>query len=234
MASVPLDFIPPDDPNITKLYIYEGASATAAFTLIDTVTAVGAYPNYISQYTTTLAVSPTDWFRIQWENASGARSAMSQPMQGGADLAIGKIIRRVLQRDSSLDENVVSQEAEGAIQMVFGDNTDPYDPMLTMSYREINGLVYLVLARSLIVRSIQQSASIGNVDSATLGLVSFKSGSTTSSSSSVKSDVQDLIDLANGELGLGTSFVMLLDDIDTTQYLTYDHSRLVSGWLSIE
>lgn len=231
MAKLTLDFIPPGDPNIAALVVYESATATGPFTQIDRSTVVGTYPDYITRYTTNSAGSVSDWFTIAWENTDGIVGPMSAPWKGGTTSLVQKIIDRVRDRDPSLSERVVAQEAEGTIQMVLGNDVDPYDPSLTVSYRELNGLVYFVLARATIVRSILNTASSGSVESATLGLVSFKSGA---SASSVKAEVEGLIDLANKELGIGTSFVMLLDDIDVVQYITYDHSRLVSGWVSIE
>lgn len=229
MVKVTLDFIPPDADDIAALIINESVSKGGPFVQIERTTAIGVAPNYITRYTTANAASETDWFTIQWENAAGDVGEMSAPWQGGTTSLVQKIIDRVRERDSTLDERVVAQEAEGAIQMLLGDNADPYDPTLSVSYRQLNGLVYLVLARALIVTAITTQA--GSIESATMGLVSFRNQ--TGRKTTV--DVASLIDLANKELGIATSFVLQLGDIEDT-YSTdfYDHSRLVSGWVNIE
>lgn len=228
MAKVRLDFAPPSEPDMAKLHIYEAGLKTGPFNEIEVVTAIGAYPDYFSYYMTSNAVSTTDWFTIAWETTGGIIGDQSAPIKGGTTTLVHQIVSRVLERDSSLDEAVVTQEAEGAIQMVLGDNVDPYDSALSVNYRKLNGFVYLVLARSYTVRAI--STSSGSIESATLGLVSFKSAS----GAKQTVDVQSLIDIANKELGIGTSFVLQLESIAQEPYITYDHSRLVSGWLSIE
>lgn len=228
MAKVRLDFTPPSEPDIAALHIYESVTQGGPYAPIERVTDIGAYPSYISYYTTLLATSATNWFSIAWETTAGIVGPQSAPIQGGTDTLVNQIITRVRERDSSLDERVVTQEAEAAIQMVLGDQVDPYDPTLDLSYRKINGLVYLVMARSVIARAI--STQTGSIESATLGLVSFKSQNGTQQTV----DVQALIDLANKELGIGTSFVFQLASVEQQSYITYDHSRLVSGWLTID
>lgn len=228
MAKVTLDFIPPEDNDIIALHIYESASKTGPFVEIERTTVVGTSPYYITKYTSNLAASSIDWFTIAWENAAGDVGTMSQPWKGGTESLVQKIIDRVRERDASLDERAVAQEAEGAIQLFLGNDVDPYDSTLSVTYRQLNGLTYLVMARAITVNAITSSS--GSIASATLGLVSFKS----ESGSSRTVDVQALIDIANMELGIGTSFILQLESIEQEPYIVYDHSRLVSGWLSIE
>lgn len=228
MASVPLDFLPPIEDNVVELRIFESPTSTGTFSEIERVTSVGTYPNYISRYTTALALAVDDWFAIQWVDDKGAVGPMSNPIKGGTTSLVSQIIQRVRERDSSLDENVVAQEAEGVIQWVLGDNVDPYDPDLSVSYRQLNGMTYLVMARAYTVQAVTTSG--GAIDSATMGLVSFKN----SSGSTSKIDVGSLIDLANRELGIATSFVLQLEEISQSPYIVADFSRLTSGWLSID
>lgn len=227
-AKVRLDFVPPNEPDIAKLHIFESVLKTGPYSDIEVVTAIGAYPDYITYYMTSLAAASDHWFSIAWETTGGIVGDQSAPIKGGTTTLVHQVVTRVLERDSSLDEAVVTQEAEGAIQYVLGDDVDPYDAAVSVSYRKLNGLVYLVLARALTVRAI--STSSGNIDSATMGLVSFK----TVSGAKQTVDVQSLIDIANKELGIGTSFVLQLADIAQQPYITADFSRLVSGWLTID
>lgn len=228
MAKVTLDFIPPETDDIAALRIYESASKLGPFVQIDRVTSIGAAPDYITRYTTDQAVSDNNWFTISWENTAGDIGEQSAPWQGGTTSLVQKIIDRVRERDASLDERIVAQEAEGVIQYVLGDDVDPYDPSLAVSYRQLNGMTYLVMARAYIVQSVTTAG--GNIESATMGLVSFKNAS--GSSSTI--DVGALIDLANRELGIATSFVLQLEDVCQEPYIVADFSRLTSGWLSID
>lgn len=229
MADVPLNFIPPGEEGVTALLIYESGAQAGPFVPIETVTAVGTYPDYITEYMTSAATAADDWFTISWL-INGIETEMSQPIKGGTTTLVQKIIDRVRDRDRFLSERVVAQEAEAAIQQAFGDNVDPYDSALvaSTSYRKLMGLVYLTMARSYVFGPLAQGSS--SVESATMGLVSIKESSSTTDEKAI----QKLLDLANAELGLSTSYVMLMEDAEEAQYITYDHSRLVSGWLAIE
>ena len=55
-VSVRLDFTPPSQPNMATLFVEEAPAKEGPFAAIDQTTAVGTYPNYISSYTTQLAV----------------------------------------------------------------------------------------------------------------------------------------------------------------------------------
>lgn len=205
MASVHLTFQPPDEPNITHLHIEEAPAKTGPFAEIENVTPVGVYPDYMTEFTCNLAVNALDWFRIRWEDDKGAFTAYSQPFPGGSTTLIGQIVRRVRERDTSLNVQVVIQEAEAAIQMHFGESVDPYDTTLVASYRVLNGLTYLVMARAIIARTLLTQ----NTASATIGLVSWRKDTTVQN----RADVQQLLDLANKELGIGTSLVLQLEEV---------------------
>jgi len=236
MASVRIDLSPPAQDDVTALRIYEAASETGAYSMIERTTAVGAYPTYISHYVTTNAVSTTDWFKIAWEYQGGVIGPQSQARQGGqGPLLIGKVIERVIQRDMTLNEGIVSQEAEGVIETYFGQN--PYDPLLTATYKQLNGLVLMTLYRSSLVRMITavSSTSGGPTDSFTIGLVSAKSGaSTTSTITSSEKALGILLDLAYKELEIPLSLILELAEPKCSVGLTsYDHSRLI-GWVGLE
>lgn len=208
MPSVPLSFVPPDDENLTKLYIYESSVKTDVGTIIETVTAIGAYPNYIHEYTTDLAVSGLDWFRIQWEDDKGAKTDISSPVQGGTKTVVGKLVDRVLERDPTMSRQVVKQEAEGAIQWFYGDAVDPYDVTLNPSYRVLNGLTYYILGRSALAMSVIGGSE---TQSATIGLVSMRSGTSTQT----KANFAEIMEIAFELLGKSTSLVLQMTQITT-------------------
>ena len=190
---------------------------------------MGSYPNYITRYTTSSAVSLSDWFRIQWEDSKGALTELSEPVQGGTESLLSQIVEMVLLRDGSLNENVVAQEAAAAIEMVF-KVTNPFSlPADYGTYTKRIGLVYMIMARSYISTVVRQSQS----DSYQAGLVSQKA----SNSTKVTTDtIRWLLDQANALLGTGYTLVMLLEDIDPTgigaaSSIEWDQSRLL---LSIE
>lgn len=207
MASIALEFVAPDMPDLAELQVYESANQSGPYTLIETVQDIGSYPDYIHDYTSDVATSLNYWFMIQWVDDKGAKSKQSTPIKGQTQLLIGKIVDRVLQRSSSLHPSVVLQEAEAAVEIFF--NTDPYsisfDTLSTgRKYQIINGLTYLVLARCMLVRLIQT----GSLSSATLGLVSFKNVT-----AQQKVDIQELVDLANKELGINQSTIIDMERI---------------------
>lgn len=205
MPSVHLTFQPPVEANITHLHIEEAPAKTGPFAEIEDLTPVGLYPEYITEYTTEAAVNTLDWFRIRWEDDRGAFSNYSQPFPGGSTTLIGQLVRRVRERDASLNVQVIIQESEAAIQMFFGDTVDPYDTTLIASYRVLNGLTYLVMARAIIARTLltQDTAS------ATIGLVSWRKDTTLQN----RADVSQLLDMANKELGIATSVVLCLEEV---------------------
>lgn len=212
MASVRLDFTPPDIQGITKLLIYESPTPTGTFSLIETITPVGSYPDYISYHTTTRALSLTDWFAIQWEDGNGAQTEMSAPIQGGTTTVVQQIVSRVMLRDPLADENITTQEAEAVIEEVF--NTDPYlvDPA-TVTYKQRSGITYLVLAR-VYLSSLATAIGSSSTDSYTAGLVSQNAGTNQTQVSSGLSNIEQLIKWANQDLGLNYSVVLLLEAID--------------------
>lgn len=209
MAKVPLDFLPPTAPDITKLHIYEATVKTGPFVEIELVTAVGTYPTYISHYVTSNATLALNWFAIAWEDAAGAVSDMSSPIKGGTDTVVEQVVTRMLQRDSTISLAIAVQEAEALVQTYFGVD-DPYDPALKATYTQLNGLTYLAMARSYIFSVIKS----GNVEKATMGLVSFQ----TSTGSTKTVDIQALIDLANLTLGIGTSIILQMAEICRAPY----------------
>jgi hypothetical protein len=227
MASVNIDLIPPSQAGLTKLLIYEAAEQGGPDTLIETVTEVGAYPNYITRYTTSVATSGVSWFSVDWEDAKGARIGRSARLQGGTFTLIGKIINRVIQRDLLVSEAVVAQEAEAVIQDYFATD-NAYDTALTASGRILSGLTYLVLARTYIGQIITSAQSGGSY---TAGLVSQKEASTAETRSRIDL-LRDLVSEANRLLGLNTTVVMLIEDIDPlgldiVSGVNWDHTRLV-------
>lgn len=211
MASVPLDFIPPSDPNIAALRIYEAPAQSGPFTMIERTTLIGTAPNYITRYTTDLAVSSTGWFAIAWEDDSGLVGEMSQAIQGGTSTLVQRLIDRVALRDASLDERIVAQEAEAVISDYFGV-LDPYtiDPA-TVSPKIMSGLTMLAMARSMIARTLTTTAS--SADKWTAGIVSMDKSTSSGSSSNVADTIEKLLDLANKQLGRNYSVILLMEEI---------------------
>jgi hypothetical protein len=225
MASVILDFIPMR--GFTELHIYEAATRQAApGPEIEVVTVDPDNPP--TRYTTDQATSLIAWFSIQWEDAKGGKSPMSDPIQGGTFSIVSKVVNRVLLRDSSLDETIVTETAEWVVTKVM-QVADPYAvDVADATMDQMEAMTLLTLARSHI-QSVITLASSG--ESYTAGLVSQKS-----SSGSTQQNLRDLIKYlmaeANLLLGWNFSIVMLLEDIDPTgtgniSTIEYDHSRLL-------
>lgn len=211
-VSIPLVFMPPEEDNIVRLHVFEGATASGPFVEIDATTQIGTWPNYIDHYTTALASAIDSWFAIQWEDDKGALSVMSPPVKGGVETIVLTIMDRMIQRDTSLDRVIALHEAEGAAEWYF--NADPYDKTVAdivapKTYRVLNGLTYLALARSYIL----QAAIHDRVDQGTIGVLSFRT------QSGVRSgvDVKQLVDLANELLELNISTVLQLCDVYPSQ-----------------
>lgn len=216
MASVSIRFLPLK--GYTKLHIFESATKEEApGAEIEVVTVEPANPP--DKYTTDKAVSPSDWFSIQWEDAKGAKTPYSEPYQGGTESLVGEIVDRVLQRDSSLDERVVTQEAEAVIERYF--NVDPYS-LTEATYQELSGMTYLVMARAYITKM----ASSSDVSQAVIGLVSMR---TASGATVNKQDIDRLIEQANRDLNIGTSYVFELEAMQLAGSITsFDQSRLIA------
>lgn len=181
MASVHLDFVAPDIPDLAQLEIYEATTPEGAFTLIETVTEIGVYPDYLSEYTTNLAVSDTNWFRIRWADEKGAVTGYSQAVQGNASSLVKKLVDRIQLRAPTVNEGVAVQVAEYVISEVMGTD-NPYDPTLNPTYRQLEGMTLLGVARSLIHES---AVSASDTSQWVAGLVSMKSGSSTETSTKI-------------------------------------------------
>lgn len=220
MFPVHLDFIPPDVPDLAKLYIYEAPAKTGPWTLIETVTPVGTQGDYISEYTTTLATSKTDWFAIEWEDVKGASFGMSQGVQGGVESLVSEIVDRVRLRDPSVNEEVAAQEAEAVVEQFFG-TVDPLSVVVSdATARQLSGFTLLTLVRSKLV-TISQGSSTGY----TAGLVS-QTGATNTSLPDLKALIQE------ANILLGSSFSVILQMKDNciaggTVSGAVDQSRLL-------
>lgn len=198
----------PDDPTVSGLHIFESANPTGPFVEIANIVVP---PGQVLESVDVDATLGTDWFASQWKDAQGAwLTPLSPPVKAGDSSFVELVIDRVMQRDRSLDRDIVRQEVEAAVEFVF--NKNPYgvsfaDIPSGQQYRRINGIVYLAMARSYIAAS----SSSSNVQSATLGLVSLR----TESGTQRTVDVQHLIDLANLSLGISTSLVLQMEDVTT-------------------
>jgi hypothetical protein len=228
MASVALDFLPPAVPDIVKLSIYEGIEQDGEYTLIEEITEIGVYPNYITRYTTEEATNSAGWFRIQWTDNKGATTEFSGAIQGGTYLLISKLMDRVMLRDATLDENLVSQACEWVISKFF-ITENPYDVTLAATYNQLEGLTLLSLARALLHTLAQASMD----ESYTAGLVSQKAG--VGNLAGRKDIIATLVNEANNILGLNFTVVMLLENADPLGMGTISTMGLVQPQLlSIE
>ncbi len=224
MASVFLRFTPPDRKDLAALLIYEEVSAEGPFdTLIETAIEIGVYPDYISEYTTDQAVSNVNWFAIQWQDVKGARTEISNPIQGGSSSLVGEIVSLVGERDHTLDDQVVRQEVEFALESYF--NTDPYAlSMSNTNFRQRIGIARLVQAR---VMMSQVARSSGTTSGWTAGLVSMKSGDVSSN----ERLIGWLLKEAMLGLGLSTSRIAQMAELPIagglSRIVTADISRLL-------
>jgi hypothetical protein len=230
MASVPLVFNLPAEEGLTALKIYESTSADGPWTLIETVTAIGTYPDYIHEYSTDNATSAENWFSISTVDQAAVESDLSVPMKGGTQTVVNMVTERVMQRGTMLDESVVIQEAEAVIEQYFGQDPYTVDPA-KVSYSVLTGLTYLTLARTFVVEQVQATSGGGAADSWTAGLVSMKSGTNATQSSQVSFDW--LMKQAASLLGIGTSRVAQMAIPENayscaglSKLINYDISRL--------
>ena len=201
MPSVHLEFIAPDNPDLTTLKIYEAPVAEGPFSLIETVTAIGTAPNYITEYTTMLAGSVSDWFAIEWLDSKGASSDLSQPVQGDTQTALGVVVDRVMLRDPTLDREIVAQEAEAALYQM---GIDPYGPADQMTPVQIRGFTNMTLAMCYLVSGAGSSTASEYV----AGIVSQKISDTALQGR--QDAIKGLLAAANADLGLAYSVVALL------------------------
>jgi hypothetical protein len=226
MSSVRLDFIPPQEQGIVKLEIWEAPVKDGTYTKIEDVTDVGSYPNYLTYYTTDNATAPNNWFRIRWEDAGGALSEFSEPVQGGTTSLVKTLVDRTLLRNPMLDERVVAQTAEFIIQVVM-DTDNPYDPDLKPTPAQLEGMTFFCLGYSM-MSSTASSSSAG--ESYTAGLISQKSETGTKASAGQPWDV--FLDQAGILLGFSKSFIMQMKTdaqpgLTMGEITSYDQSRLL-------
>lgn len=221
-VTVQLSVTPPPVEDIGSLAVYESANPTGPFSLVQTIIDIGVYPDWLTLYDVTDAISIDDWFAIQWADIDGAWiTPLSPPFRAGQDSLVILVVDRVLQRDRAIDRNTAQQEAEAAIEYVF--NKNPYGVDLSIDvpennmYRFLNGLTYLVMARSYLVLAATQES----VESATIGMVSFKTAT-----GGVKDiDIQSLLDRANIDLGIQTSLVLQMEDV------VEQHPEWIQWWV---
>lgn len=227
-VSVALEFIPPDEPDLLALHVYESSAMDGPFVEIDVTQAIGAYPNYVTRYTTQSALAITDWFAIAWENTANVVGELSASMQGGTSTLVSEIVNRVMLRDPMLNPIIVGQEAEIAVAEFFG-TTDPLsiDPDAA-SPQVMGGLTYYTMARSYTSSAVSSSTTEGGKWVA--GLVSLDTSSA-SSKSSVWDNIENLLRIANRELGKSYSLKLLLAEIEVAggyrQIVAADLSRTI-------
>lgn len=198
MASVRLDFVPPPDPDLVELRIYEADDKDGPYSMIETVSTIGEYPGYISTYTTTAATAADKWFSIDWFDNKGGNYGQSEGIQGGVQLLLGEIVQRVMIRDPGINENVVYDEAEAVLEGFLPPDTDIQNvPVEAATAREKSGLTLLTQARCYLF-----DLSEGGVKY-TVGLVSQE----TKDSRSLQS-VKEMLRMAESIMGLSYSTIL--------------------------
>jgi hypothetical protein len=228
MPSIHLRFIPPDVESLAKLVIYESPSQTGTFTQIEEVTAIGSYPDYIDEYTTSLAGNVNHWFSIEWVDSKGASSGLSPPVQGNQETVVGEVVQRVMLRDASLKELVVLQETEAVVAQVFG--ADPYSvPITSVTYPQWRGMTNLTLAYCYLGQLVTTSTTSGA--SWVAGLVSMKGDSSSTGKSSKADAIDALMQKASADLGISMSRVLQMAEAAISGLLNevneFDQSRLL-------
>jgi len=225
MASVYLRFVPPDVDDLVQMNIYEGVDPTSSFHLIESVTDIGTYPEYIDNYTTSVAENTSDYFSIEFIDNKDASTGLSAPVKGDLTLAVAEIQQRVMERDSTIDDRIALQEAESAIAFAF-PGTDPYDPTLQLDYVQKRGLTNLTLAMCYLTQMARAQAF-----SWVAGIVSMK---ISDRAAQLRADaIKGLIASANVDLGINFSMVAHLKDIEVaggasrTLPLGIDRTRLL-------
>jgi hypothetical protein len=201
LASVMLDFVKPEEPDLVKLEIYESASKDGPLALIESLdeTEIGTYPDYITRWTTQNATSELNWFAIRWMNSGGAYSDYSPRVQGGTETAVAEVTARIQQRDPMISESIAFQEASAVVFEYFS-SVDV--PLSQVNPSQLSGLTMLALARTYVTSITTSSTS---ADQWTAGLVSLKSG--TSGSSQTVKNIDALMKQAAMLLGVSYSRV---------------------------
>lgn len=205
MASVHLNFVPPDDENIVTLEIYESTVKEGPFSIIESVTSIGTYPGYIDEYTTSVATSISDWFAIRWIDNKGAASQLSIPVKGDATTPVGEIASRVKERSPTISDRIIVQEAEAAISYVF-PTIDPYDSTVTFSYVEKRGLTNMTLAMCYLAEMAQTSSS-----NWTAGILSMKTSD--AAVANREKAIEKLMKQVNVDLNLNFSYIGQLTEL---------------------
>lgn len=149
MASVFLRFVPPDRDDLIRLHILESTTQTGTLNEIEVVTAIGSSPSWISEYTTDQATSVDDWFAIQWEDAKGAYTEISERVQGQTSTLVGEVVDQVKLRLPTVDSNIILTEALAAVETLFPAEDAAAVLRDTATYRQRSGLVMLAQALSM-------------------------------------------------------------------------------------
>ena len=220
MASVRLDFVPPTDPDLVELRIYEAEDKDGPYSLIESISAIGEYPNYLSTYTTAMATAQDYWFAIDWFDAKGGNYGMSEGIQGGFQTLLGEIVQRVMIRDPSINENIVYDEAEAVLEGFLPAGTDVQNAHVDeTNARERSGLTLLTQARCYLFDLSEGKTKY------TVGLVSQETGD----SRSLKS-VQEMLRMAESMMGLSYSTILQMASIEigaNGQIIGIDRTRLL-------
>jgi len=219
--AVRLDFVPPADPDLVELRIYEADEKAGTYSLIENVTAIGEYPSYISTYTTAQATAKDQWFAIDWYDSKGGNYGMSEGIQGGFQTLLGEIVQRVMIRDPSINENIVYDEAEAVLEGFLPVNTDIQNvPVEEATARQKSGLTLLTQARCYLFDLSEGKTKY------TVGLVSQETGDSRSLQS-----VKEMLRMAESMMGLSYSTILQMATLEigngNGQVIGVDRTRLL-------
>lgn len=228
MATLILDFVPPEIAAYNELQVWESSTKEGApGTLIESFAVTAPYPTRI---TVTEAVGPTNWFSIRWAGPDSLFTEFSDPIQGGTSTLVGILINRVMLRQPNVNENIVKQITEAVLAEYFGtQEIYDIDPD-TVGYNTLEGLTLFIMAQSL-VSEISSTTTASTGDGWTAGLVSMKNTTDTATKTSTNWDnIERLLKLAEKWLGVNYSRISQMEiEIagGMSQIVTADISRLL-------
>lgn len=227
MATVILDFVPPEHEGYTTLQVWESATEQTAPGALAQSFAVDPV-NYPTRMTVTNAASATNWFSIRWLDAAGGATPYSDPIQGGTTTLVGILVNRIMLRVPSANENIILQTVEAVVAEVMG-TSDPYsvDPA-TVSYRLMEGMTMFAMGRALMYEMAESSRSTTG-SGWTAGLVAMKSDSGSSVEIN-RGTIDWFLKEAARLLGLSYSRIAYMDIVINqgfSEIVTADISRLL-------
>jgi hypothetical protein len=152
---------------------------------------------------------------------------LSAPIKGDTTTLVGELVKRVMLRDASLDENLVLQEAEATVSWIYRVD-DPYSiDINTVSPLWLNELANLSLVSVMYLNLTQSSY----YQSYTAGLISETSAVNTQNATK---SIENMEKRALRRLGIGGSILAAIDMRPAVISITgvktaFDSSRILEA-----